>query len=147
MGIPEFYTSERNKKTTKEVERTLHDNRSAPGGTFLYDRAAHFENIEPQNPSRGEWCIPADMEEGNYLMMDPACEDNEKDTRGKNDGNKTLEEGSSPPLDLDSDEEIERIEETLPYAEEDWHDPEQMEVPKNLEPDLPFAIQTRQSDR
>ena len=23
------------KKTTKEVERTLHDNRSAPGGTFL----------------------------------------------------------------------------------------------------------------
>ena len=77
----------------------------------------------------------------------PACENNEKGTRGKNDGNKTLEGGSSPPLDLDSDEEIERIEETLPYAEEDWHDPEQMEVPKNLEPDLPFAIQTRQSDR
>ena len=38
-------------------------------------------------------------------------------------------------------------EETLPYAEEVWQDPEQMEGPKNLEPDLPFAIQTRQSDR
>ena len=38
-------------------------------------------------------------------------------------------------------------EETLPYAEEEWQDPEQMEVPKNLEPDLPFTIQNRQSDR
>ena len=35
----------------------------------------------------------------------------------------------------------------MPYAEEDWHEPEQMEVPKNLEPDVPFAIQTRQNDR
>ena len=32
-------------------------------------------------------------------------------------------------------------------AEEDWQDPEQMEVPKTLELDLPFTIQTRQSDR
>ena len=38
-------------------------------------------------------------------------------------------------------------EETLPYAEEDWQDPEQREVPKNLEPDLQFTIQTRQNDR
>ena len=36
---------------------------------------------------------------------------------------------------------------TLPYAEEDCQDPEQMEVPKNLEPNLPFTIQTRQTDR
>ena len=42
---------------------------------------------------------------------------------------------------------IEADEETLPYAEEDWHDPEQMEVPNNLKPDLLFKIQTRQSDR
>ena len=32
-------------------------------------------------------------------------------------------------------------------AEEDWQEPEQKEVPKNLEPDLPFTIQTRQNDR
>ena len=37
---------------------------------------------------------------------------------------------------------IEADDETLPYAEEDWQDPEQREVPKNLEPDLPFTIQT-----
>ena len=35
-------------------------------------RAAHYENINPHNPSTEDWCIPADMEEGDYLMMDPA---------------------------------------------------------------------------
>ena len=102
-------------------------------------RAAHYENIKPHNPSTEDWCIPAVMKEGDYLTMDPACEVNEKGTRENNDGNKVVEEGTSPPLDLDPNEVIE--------AEEDWQDPEQMEVPKNLEPDLPFAIQTRQSDR
>ena len=80
-------------------------------------------------------------------MIDPACEVNEKGTRGRNDGNEVIEEGSSPPLDLDPNEVIEANQETLPHAEEDWRDFEQMEVPKNLEPDLQFAIQTRQSDR
>ena len=57
-------------------------------------------------------------------MMDPACEVNEKGTRGKNDGNEVVEEGSSPLLDLDPNEVIEADEETLPYAEEAWQDPE-----------------------
>ena len=35
------------------------------------------------------------------------------------DGNEVLEEGTSPPLDLDSNELSEVDEETLPYAEED----------------------------
>ena len=110
-------------------------------------RAAHFENIKPHNPSTENWCIPEDMEEGNHLMMDPACEVNDKGTRDKNDGNEALEEGTSPPLDLDHKEIIEADEEILPYAEEDWENPEQIEVPKNMEPDLPFTMQTRQSDR
>ena len=88
---------------------------------------------------------------GVYLQtwkgVDPACEVNEKGTRGKNDGNEVVEEGSNPPLDLDPNEVIEADEQTLPYAEEDWQDPEQMEVPKSLQTDLPFTIQTRQSDR
>ena len=78
--------------------------------------AAHYENFKPHNPSTEDWCIPADMEEGDYLMLDPACDVNEKSTSEKN-------------------------------AEEDWQEPEQKEVPKNLEPDLPFTIQTRQNDR
>ena len=109
-------------------------------------RAAHYENIKPHNPSTEDWCIPADMEEGDYLMMDPACEVNEKGTREKNDGNEVVEEGTDTPLDLDPNEQIEADDETLPYAEEDWQDPEQIEVPKNLEPDLPFTMQTRQKD-
>ena len=111
-------------------------------------RTAHYENIKPHNPSTEDWCIPADMEEGDFLMIDPACEVNEKGTREKNDGtNNVVEEGTRPPLDLDPREVIEADGETLPYAEEDWQDPVQMEVPKNLEPDLPFTIQTRQNDR
>ena len=110
-------------------------------------RAAHYENNKPHNQSTEEWCIPADMEEGDYLMMDPACEVNEKGTRGKNDGNEVLQEESSPPLGLDPNEVIEADEETLLYAKKDWQQPEQMQVPRNLEPDLPFTIQTRQNDR
>ena len=108
-------------------------------------RATHYENIEPHNPSTEDWCIPADIKEGDYLMMDPDCEVNEKGTREKNDGNEVVEEGTNTPLDLDSNGVIEADYETLPYAEEGWQDPEQMEVPKNLEPDLPLTIQTRQN--
>ena len=93
-------------------------------------RAAHYENIKPHNPSTEDWCIPADMEEGDYLMMDPACEVNEKGTREKNDGKEVVEEGTDTPLDLDPNEQIEAEDETLLYAEEDWQDPEQIEVPK-----------------
>ena len=93
-------------------------------------RAAHYENIKPYNPSTEDWCIPADIEEGDFLIMDTACEVNEKSTREKNDGNEVVEEGSSPPLDLDPSEGIEANEENLPYAEEEWQDLEQMEVPR-----------------
>ena len=80
-------------------------------------------------------------------MMDPACEVNEKGTREKNDANEVIEEGTSTPLDLDPNDVIEADDETLLYAEEDWQDPEQREVPMNLDPDLPFTIQTRQNNR
>ena len=83
-------------------------------------RAAHYENIKLHNPSTENWCIPVDMKERDYLIMDPACEVNEKGTREKNDGNEVVEEGTSPPLDLDLNEVVEADEETLPYAEEDW---------------------------
>ena len=77
-------------------------------------------------------------------MMDPAGEVNEKGTRGENDGIETLEEGVSLPLDLNPKEEIKADDKTLPYAEENWYDPEQNEKPKNTEQDLPFIMQTRE---
>ena len=54
-------------------------------------RAAHFDKTKPPNPSTEDWAIPKDVEEGDYLMMDPACEVKEKSTREKNDGNEALE--------------------------------------------------------
>ena len=147
MGISERYTNERNEKAPTEVEGTHNDYGSARFYRLSTGRAAHYENIKPHNPSTEDLCIPADMKEGDYLMMEPACEVNEKGTRVKSGGNEVVEEGPSPSLDLDPNEVIEADEETLPYAEEDWQDPEQIEVPKNLEPDRPFTIQTGQSDR
>ena len=35
MGIPERYTTERDKKAPKKMEGTLHDYRGASGGTLL----------------------------------------------------------------------------------------------------------------
>ena len=80
-------------------------------------RAAHYEYIKPHNPSTKDWCISADMEDGDYLMIDPAFEVNEKGTREKNYGNEVVEEGSSTPLDLDPNEVIEADDENLPYAD------------------------------
>ena len=74
-------------------------------------------------------------------MMDPACEVNENGTREKRSRGGRNEYTAG----LDPNEVIEADDETLPYAEEDWQDPEQMEVPKNLEPYLPLTIQTRQN--
>ena len=150
MGISERYTTKRNEKAPKKWRGPFMITEVHQEGRFYRlstGRAAHYENIKTHNPSTEDWCIPADMEEGDYLMMNPACEVNEKGTREKNDGNEVIDEGTSTPLDLDPNDVIEADDETLPYAEEDWQDPEQREVPKNLEPDLPYTIQTRQNDR
>ena len=93
-------------------------------------RAAHYENIKSHNPSTEDWCIPADMEEGDYLMMDPACEVNEKGTREKNDGNEVVEEGTDTPLDLDPNEEIEADNETYPTQRKIGRIPNRQKFPR-----------------
>ena len=62
-------------------------------------RAAHYENLKPHVPSPEDWCIPKDMEGLEYLLVEPACEVNERGTREKNDGNENLS--------LDDNEKIE----------------------------------------
>ena len=79
MGISKRYTTKRNKKAPKEVEGTLHDYESSLGGGFY--RVAHYKKLKPHKLSREDWCLPTDMEQGDYRMMDPACEVNEKGTR------------------------------------------------------------------
>ena len=110
------------------------------GGRFYRlstERAAHYENIKPHNASSEDWCIPADMQEGDYLIVDPACEVNEKGTRDKNDGNEVVDD-CDLPLDLE-------LTETLPYAKEDWDCPEQTEIDKGIQPDFPLTMETRQN--
>ena len=51
------------------------------------------------------------------------------------------------PLDLELTERIEINDETLPYVEEDWNNPEQTEVDKEVEPDFPLTMETRHSKR
>ena len=102
-------------------------------------RAAHYENLKPHVPSPEDWCVPQNMEGVEYLLVEPACEVNEKGTREKNDGN----EG----LILDDNEKIEADSEAESFVEEDWNDPEQDEGPKWTEPDLPITAGTRSSNR
>ena len=38
----------------------------------------NYENLKPHVPSPEDWCIPKDMEGLEYLVVEPACEVNEK---------------------------------------------------------------------
>ena len=102
-------------------------------------RAAHYENLKPHVPSSEDWCIPKDMEGLEYLLVEPACEVNEKGIREKNDGNENLSSDDIENIEADSEAES--------FVEEDWNDPEQGEVPKWTEPDLSIPAGTRSGNR
>ena len=102
-------------------------------------RAAHYENLKPHVPSPEDWCVPQNMEGLEYLLVEPPCEVNKKGTREKNDGNEDLS--------LDDNEKIEADSEAESFVEADWNDPEQDEVPKWTEPDLPITAGTRSGNR
>ena len=119
------------------------------GGLFYRlstGRPAHYEIIKPHKASSEDWCIPADMHEEDYLIVDPACEVIERGRCGNNDGNEVVD-NCDLPLDLELTERVEVDDETLPYAEEDWGCPEQTEVDKGVQPDFPFTMETRHSKR
>ena len=52
--------------------------------------------MKPHNASSKHWCIPADMNDEDYFILDPACEVNERGPRDKSDGNEVVD----LPLDL-----------------------------------------------
>ena len=81
-------------------------------------RATHYENIKRHNTSSEDWCIPADRHDEYYLIVDPACEVNERGTRDTNYGNEVVD-NCDLALDLELTERVEVDDETLPYAEED----------------------------
>ena len=85
-------------------------------------RAAHYKNLKPHVPSPEDWCVPQNMEGLEYLRVEPACELNGKGTREKNDGNEDVRMDDNEKIEVESDEGS--------FAEEDWNDSEQNEVPK-----------------
>ena len=101
--------------------------------------AAHCENLKPHVPSPEDWCVPQNMEGLGYLLVEPECEVNEKGTREKNDGNEDVSMDDNEKIDADSD--------AGSFAEEDWNDPEQNEMPMWIEPDLPKTAGTRNGNR
>ena len=79
------------------------------------------------------------MEGLEYLLVEPACQVNVKGTREKNDGNEDVSMDENEKIEADSDAES--------FVEEDWNDPEQNEVPKWTEPNMPITAETRSGNR
>ena len=75
------------------------------------------------------------MEDYEYLVVELACEVNEKGTREKNDGNENMS--------MDDNEKIEVGSEVDYFVEECWNEPEQNEVPRWTEPGMPMTTETR----
>ena len=142
MGLPEYHTAQGDKKLLKKWRGPFMITEVHQQGRFYRlstGRAAHYENLKHHVPSPEDWCIPQNMERLEFLLVEPACEVNEKVTREKNDGNENVS--------LDNNEKIEVDYEAGSFVEEDWNDPEQSEVPKWTEPDLPIPSGTRSGNR
>ena len=78
------------------MERTTRDNRITQTGSVLpleHRAAAHYENLKPHIPSPEDWCVPQNMEGLEYLIVEPACEVNEKGTRENNNDNENTSMG------------------------------------------------------
>ena len=79
------------------------------------------------------------MEGLEYLLVEPAFEVNEKGTREKINGNEDVSIDDEEKIEVDWDKGF--------FVEEDWNNPEQNEVPKWTEPDLPITTGTRKGGR
>ena len=149
LGVPGSSSTKRNQKVIKKVARPISNNRSAPRRSVLSTEHRKSSSLRKHQTAqcliRG-LVIPADMQEGDYLIKDPACEVNERGTRDKNDGNEVVD-NCALPLDLELTERAEVDDETLPDAEEDWDCPEQTEIDKGTQLDFPFTMETRQSKK
>ena len=67
----------------KEMERTVSDNGSTPAEPLLsleYRACGALRKSETSRPIPEDWCIPQNMKGLKYLLVEPACEVNEKGT-------------------------------------------------------------------
>ena len=82
---------------------------------------------------------PRNIEGQEYLVVEPACEVNEKGTREKNDGNENTS--------LDDNEKREVSSYKGSFVEEDWNKPEKDELQGWTEPDKPMTMEARRGGR
>ena len=142
LGVPEHHTSKRDKKAIEEMERAVYDNGKAPAGSVLsleYKACGALRKSETASLIIGRLVRTTEHGRIEYLQVEPACEVNEKCTREKTDGNENVSMDDNEKIEVDSDEGS--------FAEEDWIDPEQNEVPKWMEPDLQMMKKTRKGGR
>ena len=103
VSVPGGGSTKENQEIAEKLAWSISNYWDAPGW-WLYrlstGRAAHYKNIKPHNDSSKYWCNPADMHEGDYLIVDPACEVNEGFTREKNDRTEVMDD-CDLPLDLE----------------------------------------------
>ena len=95
VGFSERYHPERNEETPSELEGTVHNNGIASEVELFADSVmAELRTLKKLSPITHPQKTGVFLKtwEDDFLMLDPACEVNEKGTRGKNDGNETLEE-------------------------------------------------------
>ena len=103
LGVPECHTSKRGKKLLKKWRGPLLISQG-PFYRLSTGRAAHYENLKPRVPSLEDWCVPQNLEGFDYLLLvEPACEVNEKCTREKNDGNENMSMDDNEKIGADSD--------------------------------------------
>ena len=67
-------------------------------------RAAHYENLKPHVSSPEDCCVAQNMEGLEYLLVEPACEVNEKGTGEKNDGKQNVSMDDNEKIEVDSAE-------------------------------------------
>ena len=91
-------------------------------------------------------CIPADMHEDGYVIVDPACEVNERGARDKNDRNETVVDYDLQ-LDLELTEQTKMNDETLTYTEKHWNHLRQTEIDKGVENSFPLTMEMRHGKR
>ena len=102
-------------------------------------RAAHSENLKPHAPSTEDRCVPQNMEGLEYLLVEPACEVNEKGTRFKNNGNECMIMDDNEKMKVGSDKGS--------LAEDNWNGPEKDEVSKWTEPGQLMTKETSRDGR
>ena len=102
---------------------------------LITGRAANYKNMKPHFPLPEDWCVPQNIEGHEYLVVKPAYEVNEKGTTEKNVGSEIMSVDDNEKIEVGSDEGS--------FAEEDWNKPDQTEVPKCTETDMPMTMETR----